>query len=146
MSLPVFAQDENYLLSRTASSGAQIIGASLLPSTDVFADLKFGLYFASGLENPCLIMPVVGAVGVFKADPVAVSTAFSLANRCMALTGLHDALGFEQGLSYALVMGADFALGQIPRLEKFAQTKWMAALGNALEYSVGRLPAGAILM
>ncbi|MEI6790305.1 MAG: hypothetical protein WCK42_03890 [Myxococcaceae bacterium] len=145
--LQVLAEDKSNLMSKMASSSALIAAGCMMPSlTYSQGKAKFAFYFSAGSEHPCWVMPVVGLVGVCGSDPVAVSVTFSLANRCMALTGLHEQLGISKGLAYTYVAAADLFLGNIPGLERFAQTKWMGASGNALEHTLGALPAGLAMM
>ena len=151
--LQVLAEDKSDWMLRLASMtsiaspAGKIITAYAMPAwVPSTAYAKFAFYFAAGLEHPCYVAPVVGWVGVYGADPVAVSVAFSLANRCMAVEGLHETMGLSKGEAFMCVAAADQFLGKVPGLEKFAQTKWMGAVGNALEHTFGALPAGVAMM
>lgn len=141
-SLQVLAEDKSDWMVRVASMtsiaspAGKIITAYAMPAwVPSTGYAKFAFYFAAGLEHPCYVAPVVGLVGVCGVDPVAVSVAFSLVNRCMAVKVLNETMGLPKGQAFIWVAAADQSLGKVPGLEKFAQTKWMGAVGNALEHT-----------
>ncbi|MEI6806621.1 MAG: hypothetical protein WCK49_08990 [Myxococcaceae bacterium] len=120
ISLEVSAKNETHWVESMVLSGLKIGSgyalASWFPSAD---DAKFTIYFSAGEEYPCIICPVVAATGVYVHDSIAVSVAFSLANRCIALTGLHEKLNLAKDQAYMWVVVIDQGLGKVPGLEKF---------------------------
>ncbi len=138
--------EESFPWSRMVTSGSQIAAAYALPNYGVGPDVKFGMYFAAGLEYPFTTALALVPVGIWGQDPVALSVAFSLANRGMAITGLNQTVGMDKGQAFMWVTAADLFLGKIPGLEKFAQTKYMGAIGNMLENTFGMLPAGLAML
>ncbi|MEI6805243.1 MAG: hypothetical protein WCK49_01900 [Myxococcaceae bacterium] len=142
---PDICTDETWWVSRLASSGSQIAVVYLLPSYGIGSDIKFGLYFSAGMENPWKTACVLVPIGIWGGDPVALSVAFSLFNRGMALTTLHQDLGLHKWMAFGEVALLDLAAGQIPGCKKFKDTKWMAAVGNSLENAFGPLAAGVVV-
>lgn len=125
---------------------SEILGAYALPSAGSLGDVKFVTYFAAGFEYPCTVAPVLGVLGTLGADPIAVSTAFSLANRCVAVTGFNESMGMHKAQAFFTVAGVDILAGHfVPMLAPLQHNKWIGAFANGLENTFGPIPAGFIM-
>lgn len=80
---PVHAQNRTQVMQSLALASIHI-ASGFLPDTDAVSGAKFGVQFATGIQDPVLAAATLGVQHVYLGDKTALGSSFSMANRAIA--------------------------------------------------------------